>query len=258
MSEEQVEVRNTRSGNARKIDEWTVLVPGGRRVKFGVHLKYTDGQGRFFVSSDDETYKQIRAASEDINELRAMVEEAVSEFVERDRSENWRPATQVELSHKLKDHDHQGFEFSLRLRLKDVEIIPGEPRGNYGEVTTRSKYAQEIVLEREHTLDLRSLRPTGSLQDPEVKAWLRSPLRGEQSDGLARSLIEKSQADPMKLACTLEAFSALLGERVGPMRTGIEGWPEPEELIEMMREAVEKSAEIEPEKLGTGLEGMRF
>lgn len=258
MDDGDVEMQNTRTGKARKIDDWSMRLPGGQRAKFAVLMKYKEGRAYFMVESDHPIYGEISIIDDDLNVLRERLSAQMSELIEKERSEAWSPATQVELRHSLGDKDHMGIWFNLSLKLNEVEVIPDEPRGNYGEITVRAKYTQKTVLEREHDADFGALRPLGGLQDPEVKAWLNSPLRHEESRGLARTVVREGQGDPLALARTLEAFSEILGQRVGPMRTGIEGFPPSEDLIDMMRMAVEKTQEHQIDIPRTAEEELKF
>ena len=258
MDDGDVEMQNTRTGKARKIDDWSMLLPGGRRAKFAVLMKYKDGRAYFMVESDHPIYGEISIMDDDLNALRGRLSERMNALIEKERSEGWAPATQVELRHSLSDNDHMGIWFNLSVKLNEVEIIPDEARGNHGEITVRAKYTQKTVLEREHDTDFGALCPSGSLQDPEVKAWMNSPLRNEESRGLARTIVREGQGDALELARVLEAFSEILGRRVGPMRAGIEGLPASEDLIDMMRAAVENTREHQVDIRRTEEEELKF
>jgi len=252
MSVDKVEVRNARGGNARKVDEWTVLVPGGKRVKFQISLIYEDGIGRFRVSCEDPFFETIRISGDNINDLRERLNLEIEALIARDRSENWADARMIEISHQIKNSDHLGIQFSLSMKLKDVEIIPGEQIGNLGQTTVREQYTQNTVLQREHRTDFSDMRPdSGSLQDPEVIAWFKSSLRYDQAHSLARSLLRKDEGDPISIMRALDLFGDIFAERMGPSRLAVEGMPANEDLIDMMREAVEKEKLAENDPLAS-------
>lgn len=238
--EELIRARNTRTGDARKIDEWSVQLPGGDRARFDVTIRYEHGVCVFSVKSDHPDFKGVRPQDSDINRLRAELSREAREVIEGRLSEDWGPATMLEISHKTSERREGtiGTDFSLSLRLRPVERLDRPQDGNMPVATIRDAHRQEKVVLRGHGEDFAPLKPrSGSLTDPEVKAWMAHPISRDPDQGLGRIVNHGDGAAERELLRALDAFATGLSGRLSPDRVAREGVPDPYELVELMREA---------------------
>jgi hypothetical protein len=65
--EDLIRARNTRTGEARKIDEWSVQLPGGLRARFDVTMRYEHGMCLFGVRSDHPDFCDVHLVDSDVN-----------------------------------------------------------------------------------------------------------------------------------------------------------------------------------------------
>jgi hypothetical protein len=242
MSEEEelVRARNTRTGEARKIDEWSVPLPGGDKARFDVTMRYEHGLCIFAVRSEHPDFKGVRPHDSDLNRLRALLAKEAREVIEGRLSEDWDPATLLEISHKTSDRREGaiGTDFSLSVRLRPVERRDIPQEGNMPVATIRDTHRQERVVLRGHAEDFTPLRPrSGSLTDPEVKAWMGHPISRDPERGLGRIVRHGDGTQERELLRVLDAFATGLSGRLSPDRVAREGVPDPYELVDLMREA---------------------
>jgi hypothetical protein len=237
-----VRARNTRTGEARKIDEWSVPLPGGDRARFDVTMRYEHGICVFAVRSEHPDFKWVRPHDSDLNRLRALLAEEARAVIEGRLSEDWDPATMLEISHKTAERREGtvGTDFSLSLRLRPVERLGRSQEGNMPVATIRDAHRQERVVLRGHAEDFTPLRPrSGSLTDPEVKSWMSHPISRDPECGLGRIVRKGDGAAERELLRALDAFATGLSGRLSPDRVSREGVPDPDELVELMREAAQ-------------------
>lgn len=238
--EELVRARNTRTGDARKIDEWAVHLPGGDRARFDVTIRYVHGVCVFSVKSDHPDFKGVRPQNSDLNLLRAELTHEAREVIKGRLSEDWDPATMLEISHKTSERREGtiGTDFSLSLRLRPVERLGRSQEGNMPLATIRDAYRQEKVAIRGHGEDFAPLKPrSGSLTDPEVKAWMAHPISRDPDQGLGRIVPHGDGSAEQALLRVLDSFATGLSDRLSPDRVAREGIPDPYELVDLMRDA---------------------
>jgi len=242
MSEEDlVRARNTRTGDARKIDEWSVQLPGGDKACFDVTMRYVHGVCVFGVRSDHPDFQGVRPQDSDLNRLRAELTGEARVVIEGRLSEDWDPATMLEISHKTSDRREGtvGTDFTLSLRLRPVERKGAPQEGNMPLATIRDAYRQERVAIRGHGEDFTQLRPrSGSLTDPEAKAWMAHPISRDPERGLGRIVNHGDGGAEQGLVRVLDAFATGLSDRLSPDRVAREGIPDAHELVDLMHNAV--------------------
>lgn len=247
MSEEDlVRARNTRTGEARKIDEWSVPLPGGDKARFDVTMRYEHGVCVFAVRSEHPDFKWVRPHDSDLNRLRALLAEEARAVIGGRLSEDWDPATMLEISHKTAERREGtvGTDFSLSLRLRPVERLDKPHEGNMPVATIRDAHRQERVVLRGHAEDFTPLRPrSGSLTDPEVRAWMSHPISRDPETGLGRIVTTGDGAAERALLGALDAFARHLSDRLSPDRVDREGVPNPDELVALMWEATRADPE---------------
>jgi len=243
MSEEDlVRARTTRTGEARKIDEWTVHLPGGERARFDVTMRYEHGACVFGVRSDHPDFKGVRPQDSDLNRLRLELSEEARFVIKGRLSEDWTPSTLMEIRHKLRDQRESSsdLDFSLSLKLRQVAQRDTDEPGNFPVAIVRDTYRQERVVIRSHTDDFGQMRPrSGNLTDPEVKAWMSSPVSRDEESGLGRVVTPGDGEPERALLSALDRFAAGLSDRLSPGRVAREGVPLPEDLISLMRAAAD-------------------
>lgn len=244
MSEDEdlIRTRNTRTGEARKIDEWSVQLPGGQRARFDVTMRYEHGICLFGLLSDHPDFGDVHLVDSDMNSLRAALGAEVRRVIEGRLSEGWLPSAQLEVRHHLKDRSISAadLEFSLRLRLRAVDLLDAPPSGNFPTVTVRDPHRQERVTLRAHSEDFAALKPrSGKLTDPEVMAWLSSPVSRDEPSGLGRTVRPGSGAEERALLAALDRFASALSDRLAPDRVAREGIPDAQALVRMMDCAVQ-------------------
>ncbi|MCE6958489.1 hypothetical protein LAZ40_05425 [Cereibacter sphaeroides] len=234
-----IRTRNTRTGDPRKIDEWSVKLPGGKKAAFDVSMIYEDGTAVFSVRSEHPDFKNCRFVNPDLNALREELDIHVREVIRRTISADWEPARKVEVSHRTRGREGEMW-FDLELRIHDIEWMPGERVGNRGETVIRNEHRQEVVVQRAQTDDFSDMIPkSGSLTDPETMAIMRSPLWREPDAPMTRLVLPGRGAEATDMLAALERFGALLAARTAPAAVSLSGFPTPADLVELMREAAE-------------------
>lgn len=252
---ELIRARNTRTGDARKIDEWSVQLPGGDRARFDVLIRYEHGVCVFSVRSDHPDFKGVRPQNSDLNLLRAELAQEARDVIDGRLSEGWDPATLLEISHKTAERKEGtvGTDFTLSLRLRPVERLGQPSSGNVPIAKIRDAYRQEKVVLRGHAEDFSSLKPrSGSLTDPEVKDWMAHPISRDPEKGLGRIVNRGDGAAERELLRALDAFATGLSGRLSPDRVAREGVPDPYELVELMRDATGSAPEPPQEEPPNG------
>lgn len=253
--EELIRARNTRTGDARKIDEWSVPLPGGDRARFDVQIRYEHGVCVFSVRSDHPDFKGVRPQNSDLNLLRAELAREARDVIDGRLSEGWDPATLLEISHKTDERKEGtvGTDFTLSLRLRPVERLGQPSSGNMPIARIRDAYRQEKVVLRGHAEDFTPLKPrSGALTDPEVKDWMAHPIARDPEKGLGRIVTHGDGAAERELLRALDAFATGLSDRLSPDRVAREGIPDPYELVELMQGATHPAPETQTEETPNG------
>ncbi|MFG6080324.1 hypothetical protein ACEUZ9_000874 [Paracoccus litorisediminis] len=250
-----IRTRATRMDDARKIDEWTVKLPGGESAKFEVGLKYVDGTGFFSVKSEHPNFKDLRLVSDNFAALKEDVEIAAQAVIDNELSIDWDEARKIELRHQAREARAGECRFSLSINLDDVEYMPGAHIGNRGETRIRTQFRQSEIVQRGHDDDFSDIRPrSGLLTDPEVRAYMRSPLRGEDNEKVTRTILPGRGDEAPEMIATLDGFAALLAARLAPDQVGRNGLPSKDELVSLMRQA----ADAGPAEIPQGPSPMRL
>lgn len=253
MSEEDlVRTRNTRTGDARKIDEWSIPLPGGLKAKFDVFMRYEHGMCVFSVESNHPDFLGVRPFDTDLNRLRHSLGLEAKTVIEGRLSEDWTEAAVLEVQHRLRSwrEGARDLDFELKLRFRAMEVHDIQQTANIPVATVRDAHRLERLVIRSHREDFRGMRPkSGGLTDPEVLAWLSSPASRDSETGLGRTVRRGDGEAELRLLKTLQAFSTRLSDRLSPDRVDIEGFPDPEVLVDLMREALvaEEKAELRDE-----------
>jgi len=248
MKTPTISTRNTRTGDARKIDEWSVTLQDGKRSIFHVHLAYIEDEVRFTVTGTDDRFRKLKLHSTDLTDLKDLLNRHIAELTDNENSQGWDEGFLLSSSWNTRSFRGEDGDrhFTLDLNLSPVMILRDQKIGNMGETTIRTRMGQSVVIQRAMTDDFSSFRPkSGRLTDPEVIAFMNSPIRDEATDGPGRSRIAMPQdiraADD--LIDVLEDFSARLAERLSYTATSIQGMMRPEELSELMCAAVEAAGQ---------------
>lgn len=234
-----VKIRNRKGGGGRKIDEWTVALPGGKKASFDVLLEYQDGVAVNVVQGSAPHFQDCRLFDSDLNRLIEKLEAHVEQVIASEISIGWSPAHVVETRVRNQCAGPEGRRFSLSINLQTVEHRPEDRVGNLGETVVRSKHSQKIVVQRGHEDDFAGLEPkSGSLLDPEVAAWMSSPLWNEPGDDASRVVVPQAAETTLTLVDALEDFGMRLARRLSFSEVSRNGMPAPEDLIDIMRAAV--------------------
>lgn len=245
MSEDLIQTRNTRTGDARKIDEWSVLLPGGKRAKFDVTMKYEHGLCLFGLKSDHADFKDVNLADSDLNALKSKLDLHVKRVIADSLSEGWVPASVVEVIHST-HQSHRRFDdmtVRLTLKLRRVEQLDHPADGNFPVATVRDDFRQEDLALRAHSDDFSAQKPkSGSLVDPEVTAWLAHPMSRDGESGFGRCVVQGDGEAEFAFLRAIERFAENLSDRLSPGRVAVQGFPAPIDLVEMARRASEPAA----------------
>lgn len=245
MTQQRIRTRNTRTGDPRKIDEWSVKLPGGKSAKFDVLLQYGDVGAMFTARSSHPDFAQLRPQASDLNMLIDDLEVLTDQVIERSISADWAEGRKLEVRKHLRNRSTGDVSFSLSVNLLDVEFMPGARVGNRGETSIRTEHRQEVVVQRALTDDFSDIRPaSGNLMDPEVRAYLNSPLCGEENEEVTRSILPGREADAVALMEALDRFGGLIAARLAPHALSTDGMPVLSDLCDLMREAVGDPGEL--------------
>lgn len=247
--EDLVRTRNTRTGDARKIDEWTVPLPGGEKARFDVAMRYDHGICTFSVRSDHPEFRNVHPHDADLNRLREKLAMEARSVIADKMGEGWTPASMLEISHQDREHPKRSGNrrFSLNLTVRRVERRKEMEPGNLPVLTVRTPWQREKVVIRAHSEDFSAMEPSsGRLTDPEVRDWLSHPISRDARAGMGRVVTEGDGSAEARLIDALEAFSRELSDRLAPGRVAIEGIPAPKDLVALMQAAVSCDAEQDP------------
>lgn len=245
MSEDVIQTRNTRTGDARKIDEWFVLLPGGKKAKFDVTMKYEHGLCVFGLKSDHPDFKDIALSDSDLNELKSQLDHHVKRVIADSLSEGWVPASVIEVTHSSfqSRRRYDDITFRLALKVRRVEHLDRPAEGNFPVATVRDDFRQEDLALRAHSDDFSAQKPkSGSLLDPEVTAWLAHPMSRDGESGFGRCVVQGDGDPEFAFLKALERFAENLSDRLSPGRVAVQGFPAPIDLVEMARRASEPAA----------------
>lgn len=243
MTDDLIETRNTRTGDARKIDEWSVRIPGGVKVKFDVAMKYEHGMCVFLLKSQHPDFKDIALMDADINELKVKLDAYVRMMIEDKLSDGWVPASVVEVIHKLHQPSRASDNLTLRMtiQVRQVEKLAKKHDGNFPVATIRDEYRQETVALRAHSDDFSDQRPkSGHLTNPEVKAWLAHPVSRDGEKGFGRAVIEGDGSKEQAFIKAIERFATGVSDRLTQGRIDTLGFPEPAELMDIVQRAIDE------------------
>lgn len=245
-TEGQIRISSSRTGGARKFDEWPVRLPGGEDARFLVEYETGTGGLIFKATSKHPWFTDVIIASGDPNQLKADIEALVRDRIERDREGEWAPGTKVSIrTERRRDRDYPRGSLEFRIDTEEVEYMPGAIVGNRGQTPIRSEFRQETIFQRgpEDVFtnaidDYREQGLSGSILDPETAKYWNDPIRNESEKPMTRVIAPGDGAEIGVLVDTVERFLRAFGARMAPGRRAIEGTPEPEELVELMKESL--------------------
>ncbi|MEP3671278.1 MAG: hypothetical protein ABJN42_31655 [Roseibium sp.] len=235
-----------RTGGAKKIDEWRVSLPGGDKAVFDIGLEFGEDGGIFTATSKHASFKGFKIGHSDINILKERIEDHARELVETSLAEGWEPARVVEV--RVNDGGlHGGRRLGISLNYDPVEHRPEHPVGNRGETSLRTEHKHMTVIQRAMADDFSDLKPKSSLlTDPTVRELFSSPFREELHDQASRVVVPGDGEDVDAVFDALKRFGELLADRMSWQKTSMEGPIAPDEMVDLMHQAVSPDAEDTP------------
>lgn len=242
MPDDLIETRNARGNEARKIDEWSVRLPGGKKAKFDVTMKYEHGLCVFILKSTHPDFQDISLMDSDLNALKAKLDIHVKSVISDKLSTNWMPSTLIEITHRTHNANrlNEDIRFSLSLRMRRVELLNEKPQGNFPSATVRDAFSQETLALRSHSDDFSALKPkSGSLRDPEVLSYLSHTASRDGEKEFGRLVVAGDGAREQIFLEAVERFATQLSDRLTQSRIDLQGFPGPADLIEIARQAAE-------------------
>lgn len=241
----RLSVPRTRGGDPKKIQEWTAGLPGSdRAVVFDIELVYDAGGAAIFqATSAHPAFTGFRVVDADLNLLRDKLQAGIDHVAATSLSDGWAPAILSEV--RVKDWGgNDSLRLGIDLVLETVEVREDVPVGNRGETEIRTASRRRVVVQRSITDDFSALRPkSGSLLDPEVRAFMASPFTDETVEAVSRVVLPGEGLGTRATARALQAFGSLLAQRMSWQSTSLHGEIRPEELTSLMSEAVTLSGE---------------
>lgn len=245
-TEGQIRISSSRTGSAKKFDEWPVRLPGGEDARFLVEYQTGESGLLFTATSQHPWFKDVVVSSGNPNRLKSDIEALVRDRIERDREGEWAAGTKVSIrTERRRDTDYPRGSLEFRIDLEEIEFMPGALVGNRGQTPIRSEFRQEVIFQRgpEDVFtnafdDSREQRIGGSIMDPEVRKFWADPIRNECEKPMTRVIAPGDGAEVGVLVDTVERFLRAFGARMAPGRRAIEGTPAPEELLELMKDSL--------------------
>ncbi|WP_411839792.1 hypothetical protein [Paracoccus sp. ME4] len=245
-TEGQIRIASSRTGSAKKFDEWPVRLPGGDDARFLVEYQAHENGLLFTATSQHPWFKDVIMGSGDPNRLKADIEALVRDRIERDREGEWAAGTKVSIrTERRRDTDYLRGSLEFRIDIEEVEFMPGALVGNRGQTPIRSEFRQEVIFQRgpedvfTNALDdYRKQGLSGSILDPESAKYWNDPIRNECEKPMTRVIAPGDGAEVGVLVDTVERFLRAFGARMAPGRRAIEGTPAPEELVQLMKDSM--------------------
>jgi hypothetical protein len=243
-----VKIDGSRTDAGRKIDAWRFSLPDGTRLEIDVHL-HAHGEEMWFTTKNAHpAFRHLTHKATDLAVLRTQVQADVHEVIEVHFGADWIPSYLVTTKRDRKDLDenrHGGETHSVQLKFTfaPVRMDARQPPGNDGLTRLIANDQPFSVLQRNHRdrfdvekNDMRtdSMRRFGANHDPESAVVLR------EGPGVAAGLEALQE--------TLDRFSLLFADRMGPEAISREGLPAPEELTRLMKAAVDPDTEVAPDE----------
>ena len=234
----------TRTDAGRKIDSWRFVLPDRSRLEIHIHLHSSSGEMHFTTQTDHPVFRHLKHRGTDLGRLRAEVEADVHETIEHHWGADWRPAVLVELSYKTLEVSESRYtdekrEFSLSLTRRPVRVNATRPPGNDGVTEVIARDTPFHVVQRSHR-DV--FEPAKGMDEGSIR------LRQEAGSTVSRTVIDETSGLTERLDvldAALQRFAAALGDRMSPQRMGMEGPPDPEDLVALMRQAADPATDID-------------
>lgn len=229
----------TRTSDGRKIDSWTIDIPGCKACEFDLRMHVTRERTWFEATTTDPSLQHVSGTtSSDINDLRSRLDRAIQDYAEQLLGETWQPNFLIEAgvarSERRIDSSWgpvQSLEIKLGVTpLRAAAIEVGRNSGS--RKVLRGTSIIEII-ER------------GRLDEFPKGEGISEQARyaNERTTPVGRSLIPDSGASREAIAAlqaALAAFGEVLADRLSPERVR-EGIPGPDDLAGMMEEAISRT-----------------
>jgi len=233
----QVRSSNTRTSDGKKVDTWRVDLPDGAS-QITVMLHSSSNAIHFSAKGDHPCLNGHAWEGSDLAMLRNEVMADVEKAARRYFKDDWAPA--IALSASLYKTD-RGAEQRVQLSLDigKIYIDPSRAVGNQGETHILSGRTPTVMLQRSHDQTFES---DNTLSNNNM-LYAR-----EQGNVTSRVIVSADDHEAVQVvANTIESFSVKLMRRMAPDVVRIDGVPDPEDLVALMRAAID-DPEGEPDR----------
>lgn len=232
----QLSVPRDQKSSGKKITTWTFTFPSEEKADIHVHLLSQPDKLLFQATSDHPLLKGKIWSSPDIAQLSSIVQEEIQNLSDDVHGEQWAQVLAVEIkTYTSKNHQqHTQIEFSVDPLLRDTKT----PKSNHGESRVIKGGRVQTYQETSHLEGLSNELPSGPLT-----ADTSRELRRHKDTPTTRTLVpQTSQSEKalQDIKTTLDNFAAELGKALDPSRPNPNSIPTPEDLVHLMKNAVEK------------------
>ena len=223
----RLRIPSSRTSSGRKIDTWEFDFPDGTKAEIEVSLRNDRDGPSFMARSAHPLLQNTLWENSDLSALASRVQQDISEIVRETEGDTWQAALAIEVLPETRDVSEQtaGLRISVKPVLRDTREIGSNTAHRMIIENGRRKVFEEQVF------------VAGSGRDPGTGILLETPRSG--------ALVQDTPDTRSALDClqsTLECFSRLLAEHLGPDRADDTAIPSPDALEGMMREAVHQVA----------------
>lgn len=239
-------VAQSRTSDGRKIDTWSVRIPGFPSCEFDVKLHVTREQTWFEAVTTHQGLRHLSGMREtDLNKLRSSLDRALREYAEELLGEDWRPSLVVEAgAQRMKRHVTNSAQASRGVEIffsvEDIRAASKQPDRNLPLRKVLRGETVMNVLERGRLDDF----PKGEGLGEQAR-WSNERLRPVGRSLLPDTGDTRNHLD--EIAAALLAFGEVLADRISP--GGIQaGLPCAADLPEMMCEALRRAELPGPER----------
>lgn len=225
----KLRVPPARAKAGKKIDTWRMNV-FGQSCEVPIYMLVNDGKVSFSAEAKHDALKGMSWTGTDLEDMRRQIERDIAAEAEKISSTTWEPSLCIEVKNRKpigREVEGISIEFGYTRLLKSTEA----PIGNQGQTQVFQNGQRSMVFQRATDQAFESSKSDLSSAN---LAQLQ-----EKTDPKTRVLVPATQEEAIKaITSSLKLFSKGLERRMSPDQVRFTGLPDPQELVEILQEAV--------------------
>jgi hypothetical protein len=216
------------NANGRKIDTWRLELPDGNLYDVTVSMHTSQEGVKFQATCNKELLRGFSVSSDDINELRKLVQSEAVSISNDFLGASWVDAYLITAGQTNNSRD--GHQVGLDLRWSPLKVDRSTPPSNIGEVFTLKQGSPAKTLTRHHKQEFEYNSNTD----------LANRMRVYRGSGKSVAVVDATSETDQRLNemhDLLRIFNDKFLSRMSPDEISRQGIPERAELVQLMADA---------------------